>query len=85
VLLPLYLMSCSSAIPAGGAVAVFPFVPKSPSTSVPGTVVVIGAAVIEREFAEYKPAWAPTGLAWSTPAKASRPADAPTEDEKPQA
>jgi hypothetical protein len=43
---PSVVMSWSSTIPAGGAVAVLPFVPKKPSTSVPGIEVVIGGAVM---------------------------------------
>jgi hypothetical protein len=82
VLLPPFLMSCNSSIPAGGVVAVFPFVANSPSTRVPGTVVVMDAAVMARELGENRPAWTPTGSAWSTPANASRPTDAPTDDEK---
>ena len=82
MLLPPFLMSCNSPIPAGGAVAVFPFVAKSPSTRVPETVVVMDAAVMARESEENRPAWTPTGFAWSTPVKASRPTAAPTDDEK---
>jgi len=43
---PIVAMSCSSAIPVGDAVDAFPLVPKRPSTSMPGTVVVMGGAVM---------------------------------------
>ena len=43
---PTVVWSWSSTIPAGGAVAAALFVPKRPSTSVPGTAVVIGGAVM---------------------------------------